>query len=76
MKDYTEGVAIEEFVGLKAKMESVWIDNNEHKKVKCVNRNVVETINHNENKNVFLNSKYIRHSMNRIQSTDHKIVKK
>ena len=46
------------------------VDNNsEHKKAKDVNRNVVATINHNEYIQFC-----IRHSMNRIQSKDHKIV--
>ena len=48
MKDKTGGVAIEEFVGLKEKVYSFLRENNEHKKVKGVNRNVVATISHNE----------------------------
>ena len=38
-----------------------------------MNRNVVATLNHNEYKYVLLNNKYIRHSMNIIQSKDHRI---
>ena len=38
-----------------------------------MNRNVVATISHNEYKDVLLNEKCLRHSMNRIQSKDHKI---
>ena len=34
MNDKTGGVAIEEFVGLKAKMYSFLVENNEHKKGK------------------------------------------
>ena len=34
---------------------------------------VVATISHNEYKDVLLNKKCLRHSMNRIQSKDHKI---
>ena len=34
MKDETGGVAIKEFVGLKPKMYSFLVDNNNHKKVK------------------------------------------
>ena len=34
---------------------------------------VVATINHTEYKDVLLNNKCIRHSMNRIQSKDHLI---
>ena len=43
------------------------------KKAKGVNRNIVATISHNEYKDVLLNKKCLRHSMNRIQSKDHKI---
>ena len=49
-------------------------DNNEHNKAKGVNKNVIETISYNEYKDVLLNKKFLRHSMNRIQSKDHKIV--
>ena len=35
MKNETGGVTIEEFVGLKPKMYSFLIDNNEHKKKRC-----------------------------------------
>ena len=73
MKDETAGVAIEEFVRLKPKIYSYLVDDNsDHKKAKCVNRNVA-TISHIEYKNVLLNKKCLRHSMNRIQSKDHKI---
>ena len=47
--------------------------NSEHKKAKGVNRNVVATISHNKSKDVLLNNKCLRHSMNRIQSKDHRI---
>ena len=74
MKDETEGVAIEEFAGLKPKMYSfLVVDNSEHKKAKGVNRNVVATMSHNEYKDVLLNYKCLRHSMNRIQSKHHRI---
>ena len=73
MKDETEGVAIEEFVGLKPKIYSFLVDNSEHKKVKGVNRNVVAAISHNEYIYVLLNNKCIRRTMNRIQSKDHRI---
>ena len=72
MKDETAGSAIEEFVGLKPKMYLV-VDNSEHKKAKGVNGNVVATLSHNKYKDVLLNNKCVRHSMNRIQSKDHKI---
>ena len=74
MKDETADTKIEEFAGLKPKMYSYLVDNNsEPKKEKGVNRNVVVTISHNEYKDVLLNKKWLRHSMNRIQSKDHKI---
>ena len=73
MKDETGDVAIEEFVGLNPKLHSFLVDNSEHKKVKSVNKNVFATISHNEHKDVLLNNKCIRHSMNRIQSKDHRI---
>ena len=74
MKDETGGVAIKEFVGLKPKMYSFLVDDNSgNKKVKGVNRNVVATISHSEYKDVLLNNKSLRHSMNRTQSKDHRI---
>ena len=73
MKDETRGVATEEFVGLKPKTYSFLVDNSQHKKANNVNRNIVATIRHNEYKDVLLNNKCIRHSMNRIQSKDHRI---
>ena len=44
------------------------------KKVKGTNKNVVATISHNEYKDVLLNKKCLRHSMNAIPVKDHKIV--
>ena len=62
MKDETAGVAIEEFVGLKPKTYSYLVnDNTEHKKAKCVNRNVVATRTHNKYKDVLLNTKCLIH---------------
>ena len=54
-------------------MYSFLVANNEHKKPKGVNENVVVTISHNEYKHVLLNNKCIRHSMNRSQVKDNKI---
>ena len=72
MKDETAGVTIKEFVELKPKMYSYLVDDNsEHKKTKSVNKNVA--ISNNEYTDVLLNKKYLRHSMNRIQSKDHRI---
>ena len=74
MKDETGGAAIEKFVRLKPKTYSFLVgDNSEHNKAKGVNKNVVATISQNEYKDVLLNKKCFRHSMNRIQSKDHGI---
>ena len=73
MKYESAGVAIKEFLGLKTKIDSFLLeDNNEHRKAKGVNRNVVATISPNEYKDVLLNNKCIRNSMNRIQSKHHR----
>ena len=73
MKDKTGSITIEEFVRLKPKMYPFLVDNNEHKKVKNVNKNIAGTIAHNEYKEVLLKKKCLRHSMNIIQSKDHRI---
>ena len=74
MKNETADVAIEEFFGLKPKMYSILVDDsNEHKKAKDVNKNVVATISHNEYKDILLNNKCLRHSINRIQTKNHRI---
>ena len=74
MTDETAGVATEEIVGLKPKIYSYLVDDNsEHKKAKGVNKNVVATISHYDYKDVLLNKECLRHSMNRIQSKDHRI---
>ena len=73
MKDETGDIGIEEFVVLKPKMYSFLVDNSKHKKAKGVNKNVVAAMRPNEFKDILLNNKCIRHSMNRIQSKDHRI---
>ena len=45
----------------------------EHKKSKGVNKIVVATISNIEYKDVLLNQKCLRHSMNRIQNKNHRI---
>ena len=57
MKGETGGIAIEKSVGLKPKMYSFLVENNEHKKVNGVNKNVVATIGHYEYKDVLLKNK-------------------
>ena len=65
MKYETAGVAIKEFVGLKPKMYFFLKDDiSDHKKAKGVNKNVVATLGHNEYKDVLLNNKCLRHSIN------------
>ena len=54
-------------------MYSFLVDNSEHKKAKGVNKNVVATTSHNEYKDVLLNNKCKKHSLNRIQSKDYRI---
>ena len=51
------------------------VDNCEHEKAKGANKNIIATIIHNEYKDVLLNKKCTRHSMDRIQSKDHQIAK-
>ena len=66
-EDKTGRDAIEEFDLLKPKMYSFLVDDNrEHKKRKGLNKNVVAATSHNEYKDVLMNNKYLRHSMNRI----------
>ena len=72
MKDVTGDIGIEEFVGLISNMHLFSVgDNSEHKKAKGTNKNVVAAISHNEYKDVLVNNKCLRHSMNRVQSKGH-----
>ena len=65
---------IKEFVWFKSKMSSFLVDDSgEHKKAKGVNKNIVTAVSHNEYKDVLLNNKCLRHSMNRIQSKNHSV---
>ena len=74
IKDETAGVSIKKFVGLKPKMFSFLVDaSSEQKRAKCVNKNVVATISCNEYKDVSLSNRCLRHSMNRIQSKNHRV---
>ena len=43
-------------------------DNSEHNNAKGIKKNVVATIGHNEYKDILLNEKCLRQSMDRIQS--------
>ena len=74
MKYETKGVAVEEFGWLQPKIYSFFVDDSsEHKKAKGGNKNAVAKISRNEYVNVLLNKNSVRHSMNRIQSKNHKI---
>ena len=48
-------------------------DSSELKKAKGVNKNTVAKISHNEFKDNLLNNQCLRHSMNTIQSKNHRI---
>ena len=75
MKDETGGVAVKEFVRLKAKMYLLLVDGySKHKKAKDVNRNVVATISYNEYKDVLMNNKYLRYSMDKIHKIKSQIM--
>ena len=74
IKDETTGFVTKEFVGLKLKMYSYLVDDkSECKKAMGINENVVATISHNEYKDVLLNKKCLKHSINRTQNKDHRI---
>ena len=74
MKDRTWGVAIKKFVLLKPKMYSFLVgDSSEHKKAKDRNKNAVAAGTHGKQKDVLLNKKCLRQSMNRTQSSNYKI---
>ena len=65
---------IEEFVWLKPKMYSFSVDDNsEHRKAKVVNRNVVAMLSHDKYKDLLLDNKCLRHSLNIIQCKDQRI---
>ena len=74
MKDETASVAIKEFVGLKPKMYSFFLDDSrEHKKTKGVNKYVVATILRKEYNDVLSHIKCLRHLMNRTLSNNYRI---
>ena len=58
MKNDTGGVTVGKFVRLKSTMYYIFVDdNNEHKKAKGVNRNIIATVGDNKYKHVLLNNK-------------------
>ena len=73
MKDEMGVIAIEKLVWLKPKIHLILASSsNDYKKAKNVNKNVAK-INHNKHKDVLLDKKYLRPSINRIQSKNHRI---
>jgi len=73
-KDEAAGKPILEFVGLKSKMYSYLIGEEEHKKAKGVKKNVVKNeIRHNNYKDVLFNNKRMHHQMTTIRSESHQI---
>ena len=73
-KDEAAGKPILEFVGLKSKMYSYLLGEEEHKKAKGVKKNVVKKeIRHQDYKNVLFNNKIMHHQMNTIRSELHQI---
>ena len=65
-------IAIEDLVGLKTKMDLFLVEDSEHIKVNGVNENAVAKICHSKCKDVLLNKKCFRHSMNKMQSKNYK----
>ena len=61
MEDEFKGKIISEFAGLKSKMYSlIDTDNEENKKAKGVNKNVVKSIRHSEYVDVLFNKKIMK----------------
>ena len=61
MEDEFKGKIISEFAGLKSKMYSlIDTDNEENKKAKAVNKNVVKSIRHSEYVDVLFNKKIMK----------------
>ena len=58
---------------IEAKNVFILSGNNKHKNVKSVNKNVVAAISYKEYKDALLNNRCIRHSINSIQSRNHRI---
>ena len=74
IKDEFKGKIISEFVGLNSEMHSLTdADNEENKKVKGTNKNLVKSIPHKEYVDILFNKKVIRDKMKRTQSKLHKV---
>ena len=73
-KDELNGIPMEEFVGLKAKMYSVLYGEQEMKKAKGVKKGVIKKcIKHSDYRNCLFSCGRMSHSMNMIRSEKHKL---
>ena len=74
MKYEKGNILIEELFALNKKMDLYLIvDKRGHEKPKGVNKNAFVELSYDEFKDVLLNKKCLRYSMNRIQSKDYRI---
>ena len=73
MKDETAGVAIEEFVGLRAKMYSMIYAGNENNTAKGIGRNYLRTVKHDNYKRCLFDCETTRAVNNTIRSHDHEL---
>ena len=74
IKNEIIGKIISDFVGLKSKVYSlIAVDDEEVKKGKRVNKNVVKKIRHKEFVDILFNETMIRHNIKRIQSRLHRL---
>ena len=73
MKDETAGAAIEEFVGLRAKMYSMMYDGKEKKTAKGIGRVSIEKMRHDAYRDCLLNQTTTRATSNQIRSHDHQV---
>ena len=74
IRDEFKGKIFCELIGLKSKMYSlIYVDSEEVKKAKGVNKNLIKKIKHKEFVDVLFNKKMIRHKMKRIQRKLHRM---
>ena len=74
MKDETASIPIKEFVGLRSKMYSLLIGEKEKKTAKGIKKSVIRSrLSHRAYRDVLLNEKLTRATMNLIRSARHKL---
>ena len=74
MKDELNGVAADEFVGLRAKMYSIKSGRVEKKRAKGIKKQVVKNIiSHTDYRDTLRNRKFMTHKMNMIRNIDHNL---